>query len=225
MTSELPLGKPVSVPDPVLRPEPRELAGTYVTLTPIALDDISALYAGTRGTENDWMWTYLPYGPFDSETAMRVWAEETFVGGADPMLFTATQVGGSPVGAGAMMNIVPEHQRLEIGHIWFAPSVHGTPVITEANYLWMKEAFDGLGYRRVEWKCDSLNARSFAAAKRLGFTFEGIFRNHIVVKGRNRDTAWLSITDAEWPDRKAKLERWLYENPDGKLSLRAMNQA
>jgi len=124
-----------------------------------------------------------------------------------------------------MMNIVPEHQRLEIGNIWLAPSVHGTPVITEANYLWMKEAFDGLGCRRVEWKCDSLNERSFAAAKRLGFAFEGIFRNHMVVKGLNRDTAWLSITDAEWPDRKAKIERWLYENPDGKLSLRQMNQA
>ena len=104
-----------------------------------------------------------------------------------------------PVGMAAFMNIVPEHRRLEIGHIWYAPSAQRTEANTEAAYLMMREAFDELGYRRVEWKCDALNARSRAAALRLGFTFEGVFRAHMIVRGRSRDSAWFSLIDTEWP--------------------------
>ena len=109
----------------------------------------------------------------------------------------------------AFMNVVPEHRRLEIGHIWYAPSAQRTEANTEAAYLMIREAFDELGNRRVEWKCDALNERSRAAALRLGFTFEGVFRKHMIVRGRNRDSAWFSLLDTEWPAAQDALERWL----------------
>jgi RimJ/RimL family protein N-acetyltransferase len=109
----------------------------------------------------------------------------------------------------AFMNIVPEHRRLEIGHIWYAPSAQRTEANTEAAYLMIREAFDGLGNRRLEWKCDALNERSRAAATRLGFTFEGVFRKHMIVRGRSRDSAWYSLLDTEWPAARDALERWL----------------
>ena len=198
--------------------------GKFVRLTPIALADADGLFNAVRGIENDWLWTYMDYGPFDSVEAVRAWIEP-FVDNHDKMMFMSTEVAtGSVVGFEAMQNIVPEHLRLEIGHIVYTPSVHRTPVVTEANYLLMCEAFDHLGYRRVEWKCDSLNRRSRMAAERLGFAFEGVFHNHIIRKGHNRDTAWYAMTDADWPRRKANIERWLYDNPDESLSLRELNR-
>ena len=221
---DLPIGDPVAAPADLRRPEGRPLEGRYVQLAPISPNVADGLSDCVRGVENDWIWTYLDYGPFDSVAAMRAWVE-SFVGKDDPLMYVARDaVTGRVVGAGAMLNIVPADLRLEIGHIWYTPAVHGTPIVTEANCLMMSEAFDALGYRRVEWKCDSLNQRSRAAAERLGFAFEGVFRKHMIRKGHNRDTAWYAMTDAYWPRRKANIERWLYDNPDGSLSLREMNR-
>jgi RimJ/RimL family protein N-acetyltransferase len=129
-----------------------------------------------------------------------------------------------PVGMAAFLNIVPEHRRLEIGHIWYAPSAQRTEANTETAYLMMREAFDELGYRRVEWKCDALNARSRAAALRLGFTFEGVFRAHMIVRGRNRDSAWFSLLDTEWPAVRDALERWLGTDPERRPPLASLRE-
>jgi RimJ/RimL family protein N-acetyltransferase len=109
----------------------------------------------------------------------------------------------------SFMRMVPEHGVIEIGHIWFAPEIQRTRQATEAIFLLARHAFDDLGYRRLEWKCDSLNGPSRRAAERFGFTYEGVFRQHMVVKGRNRDTAWFSMTDGEWPIRRLAFEAWL----------------
>ncbi len=138
------------------------------------------------------------YEPFADRAAMREWLDGC-AASSDPLFMTIESRDAGPVGMAAFMNIVPEHRRLEIGHIWYAPSAQRTEANTEAAYLMMREAFDELGYRRVEWKCDALNARSRAAALRLGFTFEGVFRAHMIVRGRNRDSAWFSLLDTEWP--------------------------
>jgi RimJ/RimL family protein N-acetyltransferase len=120
------------------------------------------------------------------------------------------------------MNVVPEHRRLEIGHIWYAPSAQRTEANTEAAYLMLREAFDQFGYRRVEWKCDALNGRSRAAALRLGFTFEGVFRKHMIVGGRSRDSAWFSLLDMEWRAARDALERWLDADPERRPPLASL---
>ena len=124
-----------------------------------------------------------------------------------------------PVGVVSLMSIDPAMRRLELGNIWYVRSAQRGRANTEAAYLLLREAFGSWGYRRAEWKCDALNARSRAAAERLGFTFEGIFRSHMIVKGRNRDTAWFSMLAEEWPARRAAMERWLDAEP-GTVSLR-----
>ena len=121
----------------------------------------------------------------------------------------------------SFLNLAPDMRRLELGHIWYGPEAQKTKVNTEAVYLMLSEAFDRLRYRRVEWKCDSLNERSRSAADRLGFKFEGIFRCHLIVKGRNRDTAWYSLLDSEWSSVKKNLETWLYDSES--VSLRNLN--
>lgn len=130
---------------------------------------------------------------------------------------------GDPVGMASFMRVEPEMRTIELGGIWYAPSAQRTRANTEATYLMLRESFD-LGYRRVEWKCNALNERSREAALRLGFVFEGIFRQHMVVKGRNRDTAWYSMLDREWPAIRANFERWLSEDPPT-VSLRELNTA
>jgi RimJ/RimL family protein N-acetyltransferase len=154
-------------------------------------------------------WTYLPYGPFSSAEDYAQWAKSTLT--QDDALFFAILdlATGQPVGVAAYLRIDPEMGSIEIGHLRFSSLLQRRPEATEAMYLMARHAFEALGYRRYEWKCDSLNAPSLAAAKRLGFRYEGIFRNAIIGKGRSRDTAWLSITDAEWPAVKAALEAWL----------------
>ena len=125
----------------------------------------------------------------------------------------------------SFLNIASDMLRLELGHIWYSPDVQRSNVNTEAAYLMLCEAFDRLKYRRVEWKCDSLNERSRSAAIRLGFRFEGIFRQHMIVKGRNRDTAWYSILDSEWAAVKKNMQMWLYQNPNQQLSLTELNSS
>ena len=155
------------------------------------------------------IWTYLPYGPFESLVAYRTWMERDCLG--DDPLFHAIldKVTGRAVGIASYLRIEPAVGVIEVGHINYAPELQRTPAATEAMYLLMRRVFDELGYRRYEWKCDALNAGSRAAALRLGFQFEGIFRQATIYKGRNRDTAWFAITDRDWPELRQRFEAWL----------------
>ena len=153
-------------------------------------------------------WTYLPYGPFESRAAYREWLDAE-CRGEDPLFYAVIDsTGGRAVGVASYLRINPTHGVIEVGHINYSPLLQNTAAATEAMYLMMRHVFD-LGYRRYEWKCDALNERSCAAARRLGFSYEGTFRQAMVNKGRNRDTAWFSILDGEWPARRTALERWL----------------
>ena len=155
------------------------------------------------------MWTYLPRGPYASLDEYRSFAEAA-CRADDPLVHTILDnATGEAVGTASYMRIEPTVGVIEIGSITYSPRLQRRPAATEAMYLMMRRVFDELGYRRYEWKCNALNAPSRAAAERYGFRFEGIFRQADVVKGRNRDTAWFSITDREWPRIKAAFERWL----------------
>lgn len=226
-TSErvLPVGEPVPSDSPALSPERRSLVGRGVSLSPLdAARDVADLYRGSHGDpEKERLWTYLFDGPHPSEQAMRMRLAEVSRS-EDPLFFTVVDNASSErVGMAAFQRIRPEMRCLEIAHIWYTPAHQGTTTNTETVYLMLREAFERLGYRRVEWKCDALNRRSRAAALRLGFRFEGIFRQHMIARGRNRDTAWYSMLDLEWQDRKQKMERWLSSN--GAISLAALNGA
>jgi RimJ/RimL family protein N-acetyltransferase len=181
-----------------------ELAGRHVTLRPVSVADAEALFEAGRDPA---IWTYLPYGPFDSVEAMRA-RLAAIEDSLDPLFFTVVR-GGEPQGIVSYLRIDTEHGSIEIGHIWFGTPLQRTTAATEAIYLLGTHAMDELGYRRFEWKCNALNEKSRRAAERFGFTFEGVFRNHMVVKGQNRDTAWYSITDDEWPVIRAAFEAWL----------------
>ena len=188
------------------------------SVDPVA--DAGPLFAETRDAPE--VWTYLAYGPFGGEEEMRDWLFE-LAPSEDPVFLTVVdRESGSPLGVVSYMNIDPRMRHLEVGHIWFVPAAQRTRANTETAYLMLREAFDDLGHRRVEWKCDTLNTRSRAAAERLGFRFEGVFRQHMIVKGRNRDTAWYAMLDREWPRVRANIERWLDAEP-GSLSLRDLN--
>jgi RimJ/RimL family protein N-acetyltransferase len=201
-------------------PGPEPLAGRWVSLAPTSSALADALYPATHGSpEAEAVWTYMPYGPFPHEAAMAGWLDG-LAGSADPRFFAVT-LGGAAVGVVGYLNAVLNDRRIEIGHIWYVPAAQRTRANTEVAYLLLRRAFEELGYRRVEWKCDALNARSRAAADRLGFTFEGIFRQHMIVKGRNRDTAWFSMLDAEWPRVRRAMEAWFEAEP-GTVSLRTL---
>ena len=205
--SELPVGEPV--PDlEVARPPRTALEGSFVTLEPIDPEGhAEALFAAGHGSPPaEALWTYMPYGPFPDLAAMRFWLD-ALPRSEDPLFFAVVR-NGSPVGMTSYLNVDPAMRRLELGHIWFGPSAQRTEANTESAFLMLDRSFEE-GYRRAEWKCDAYNARSRAAAERLGFTFEGVFRRHMIVKGRNRDTAWFSIVDAEWPAVRARLASWL----------------
>lgn len=154
------------------------------------------------------LWDYMPYGPFDSADRFQTWlAERARLD--EPYLYVVVTPEGRALGIAALMRITPEMGVIEVGHIAYSPALQRTPLGTEAQFLLARYVFDRLGYRRYEWKCNALNAASRRAAERYGFTFEGVFRQHMIVKGKNRDTAWYSIIDSEWPVRKAAFERWL----------------
>lgn len=154
-------------------------------------------------------WTYLSYGPFASASELRRWIEMDCLGD-DPYFFSVLdRRSGRPVGMAAYLRFEPAVGVVEVGHLHFSPLMKRRPIATEAMYLMMRQAFEELGYRRYEWKCDALNAPSRVAAERLGFCLEGIFRQATIYKGRSRDTAWYSILDREWPAVKAALEAWL----------------
>ncbi|MCB9944865.1 MAG: GNAT family N-acetyltransferase [Geminicoccaceae bacterium] len=165
--------------------------------------------AGREGEAAPHIWDYLPYGPFADLAAMTDWLENCACS-ADPMFFAIIdKLDGRACGMCSWLRITPAHAVIEIGHIWFARRLQRTAAATEALFLLFTEAMDGLGYRRIEWKCNAANEGSRQAALRFGFTFEGVFRQHLVVKGRNRDTAWFSIIDSEWPERREAFRQWL----------------
>ena len=188
------------------RPARTAIEGQRVRLEPLDPARHAAdLFAAAQG--DDALWDYLPYGPFADVPALTAHLEQQ-AASADP-LFYAVVVDGAAVGIVSYLRIEPVHGCIEIGHIWFGAPLQRTPAATEAIYLLAREAFDGLGNRRFERKCNAANDRSRRAAERFGFTFEGVFRQHMFVKGVNRDTAWYSILDGEWPAVRAGFEAWL----------------
>jgi len=205
------------------RPAISTLQGEYVSVARLNPEaDVDDLFAVTHGTEEfDRIWTYLGYGPFPAKAAMRAWLD-SIRDSSDPVWYTVTSGAlQKKVGLIAVMNIVPEMGRAELGHIWYSPLVHKTKVNTEVTYLFLSHLFDELHYRRAEWKCDNLNEPSKRTAQRMGFQYEGLFRQHMIVKGKNRDTAWFSILDHEWPAVKANFQQYLAT--DG-VSLTALNR-
>jgi RimJ/RimL family protein N-acetyltransferase len=220
MTSSL----PASVPDPLSglpigveteahaapRPERIGLDGRFVRLEPLDADKHAAdLFAVSHGPDKDTIWQYLFEAPCADFPAFRASLERK-AQSTDPIFYTIIdKKSAKAVGYASLMRIDPVHRVIEVGSIMYGTPLQRTPGATEAQYLLMRYAFDTLGYRRYEWKCNALNAPSRRAAERFGFTFEGIFRQHMIVRGRNRDTAWYSILDGEWPRVKHAFEAWL----------------
>lgn len=193
---------------PARTPKRAPLEGQGVRLDPVdAARHARDLFTSSEGAPS--LWDHLAYGPFENQDVFTWWLEER-AASTDPLFFAIIdRASGRAEGMASLMRIKPEHGVIEIGHIWFAPALQRTRQATEAIYLLARHAFDDLGYRRLEWKCDSLNGPSRRAAERFGFVYEGVFRQHMVVKGRNRDTAWYSIIDGEWPAVRAAFEAWL----------------
>ncbi len=215
-----PIGDAVLNWRPPAAPTRTPIVGTHCTLEPLDVERHGdALFeANERGDGSNW--TYLFQEPPASREEYVAYLSTAFLG-SDPLCYAIVEkASGAAVGIASYMRVVPEHGCIEVGHINFSPALQRTPIATGAMYLMMRHVFD-LGYRRYEWKCDSLNAPSRAAAQRLGFSFEGVFRNAIVYKGRSRDTAWYAITDTEWPAIRAAFEQWLApENFDAHGSQR-----
>ena len=202
----LPLGPAVD-PTPSLLPGAVTLTGRFGTVERlIASRHGLDLWEAVRG--HDPIWAYIPAGPFADEAAFANYiaaCEQS----KERIFYAIVDGSRRAVGISALMEIRPAMRVIEVGNIVYSPALQRTPLGTEAQYLLARYAFETLGYRRYEWKCNALNAASRRAAQRFGFTYEGIFRQHMIVKGRSRDTAWFSMLDSEWPARKAAFERWL----------------
>ena len=204
-----PIGPMLDGWTPPPRPPRETLGGRHCRLEPLAADaHADDLHAANSADRDHRMWTYLSYGPFADIADYRAWVE-TMSRADDPLCFAIIDPATDrAVGIAAYLRIDPPNGAIEIGHLAFSPALQRTTAATEALTLLIDRAF-ALGYRRCEWKCDALNAPSRAAAQRLGFVYEGIFRQAAVIKGRNRDTAWYSIIDADWPPLRAAFARWL----------------
>ncbi len=199
-----PVGPLVGV-SPAKAPGPVVLEGRFGRVETLAADHAAALWDAVSG--DDALWTYMGYGPFANFAAFEAWiAERTKL--KDPFSFAVVK-DGRAAGIVTLMEIRPLMRVVEVGHIVYGTPLQRTPLATEAQYLLARHAFERLGYRRYEWKCNALNAASRRAGLRFGFTYEGLFRSHMIVMGRSRDTAWFSMLDSEWPARKAAFERWL----------------
>jgi RimJ/RimL family protein N-acetyltransferase len=209
MLSERPIGSEVSV-HPAKRPERVVLEGHYVKLVPLsAAGHGDALWQAVGGLDKAALWDYMPDGPFADRVALDTVLQAKTTS-EDPFFFAILdQRTGLAAGHASLMRIDAKNRVIEVGGIMYSPALQRTRGATEAMYLMARYAFDNLGYRRYEWKCNSFNEPSRRAALRLGFQFEGIFRQHMIIKGRNRDTAWFSMLDSEWPARKEAFERWL----------------
>lgn len=200
-------GAPVPNWTPPPRPTGEVLEGSHVRLERMDPDAHAAdLFRAYNG--HDSLWDYLPYGPFHAASAYHRWAKDTATG-PDPLFYVIRQKStGHCGGVASYLRITPEAGSIEVGHINLSPELNRSAASTEAMYLMMDWAFRA-GYRRYEWKCDALNLPSRRAAQRLGFSYEGIFRQATVVKGRNRDTAWYAIIDKEWPALREAFHAWL----------------
>ena len=200
----------MSAPQPARgRPERIVLEGRYVRLEPLAEQHVAALYAAASAPGAEDRFRYLFSAPPTSEADMAAWVA---LGAAkeDPLLFAVVDRDtGLCGGYQALMRIEPGHAVIEVGSIMWGPAIARTRKATEAIYLFSRYVFDELGYRRFEWKCNDLNGPSKRAAARFGFVFEGVFRQHMIVKGESRDTAWFAMLDGDWPRIKAEYERWL----------------
>jgi RimJ/RimL family protein N-acetyltransferase len=206
-------GQPVGAQIPGWsQPEPpthMPLAGRSCRVEPLRVADHAvSLFAAFSVDGGDAGWTYLPYGPFARRAEFEAWLNGTCLSD-DPLFFAIVDaVSGAAVGMASYLNIKPLHATVEVGHVHFSRSMQRSRIATEAMYLMMGHAF-AAGYRRYEWKCDVLNARSRRAARRFGFSYEGVFRQHMVVRGRSRDSAWFACVNGEWPSLKAAYEAWL----------------
>lgn len=224
---ERPVGPAVDPLPPGSKPDMRPLHGQWMMLEPVsAARHAKDLYASFADSDpHGDVWTYMPYGPWASFEQFEAWLKEREAA-RDPWFYAFIRRDtGKPVGMGSFMRCDAPNGAIEIGHIWMSPGLQQTREATEAIFLMIRHCFDDLGVRRLEWKCDALNAPSRKAALRFGFSFEGIFRQHLIVKGRNRDTAWFAIIDKDWPRVRAGFERWLRpENFDEKGRQKAKLQ-
>jgi RimJ/RimL family protein N-acetyltransferase len=204
----LPVGETLKPPYAGFTFLPKALHGRYARLEPVAASHASGLF-NSFARDQETLWTYLGYGPFATQTEFANWFADRLTS-HDPWFFAIIDQGAAMAkGMASFMRADEKNGVIEIGHIWMAPSLQRTRTATETIYLMMRHAFDDLKVRRLEWKCDALNAPSRSAALRFGFRFEGVFRQHMIVKGRNRDTAWFAIIDKDWPEIQAGFERWL----------------
>jgi RimJ/RimL family protein N-acetyltransferase len=203
------IGPPLVGWKPPPHPPREPLAGRYCRLEPLDIERHSAaLFEANSADREGRLWTYMPYGPFATLADYRTWMAGKCLGD-DPLFFAIIDLEDDrPAGVASYLRIAPAAGSIEVGHLLFAPRLQRRPAATEAMFLLMRRAFE-LGYRRYEWKCDALNAASRAAAERLGLSFEGIFRNATVYKGRSRDTAWYAAIDNDWPALRAAFEQWL----------------
>ena len=207
------LGQPIGFPVPnwtaPQRPPREPMVGRYCRVEPLDIEHHAAdLFAANSTDSEGRIWTYLPYGPFDTLQSYTDWMHQSCFSD-DPFFHAIIDAAtDKAVGVASYLRITPTAGSIEVGHINYSPLLQRTPAATEAMYLMMKRAFE-MGYRRYEWKCNALNQGSRNAAMRLGFSYEGVFRQATVVKGRNRDTAWYAAIDSEWPELEASFERWL----------------
>ena len=194
-------------------PGPETLTGQRISLRSIRPEeDAPVLYGLAHGSAQvEKIWDYMPYGPFADVAAFRVWLEAC-AGSDDPTFYVIDDHQRGAEGMCSYLEIEPAHGATEIGHIWFAPCLQRTAAATEAIYLMMHQAFEVLGNRRLQWKCNALNESSRSAAIRFGFSFERIAYQHKVVKGCNRDTAYYSLMDHEWPSVRDNFQRWLEDS-------------
>jgi RimJ/RimL family protein N-acetyltransferase len=222
-----PVGLPID-PRPALRPGPVTLKGRYGRLEKLGAQHAADLWAAFAG--HDQVWTYISSdGPFTNAAEFSAFVAKR-AAADDPYAYAIINAGDHAVGYVTLLRIVPQMRVIEVGHVLYSPALQRTPLGTETQYLLARYIFETLGYRRYEWKCNAHNAPSRRAALRYGFVYEGTFRQHMIAKGRNRDDAWFSMLDGEWPARKHNFERWLAsENFDNegrqKLSLAALNGA
>jgi RimJ/RimL family protein N-acetyltransferase len=221
-----PVGPPVDA-TPARPPAPVVLQGRYGRLERLAQNHAAALWTAVKG--HDQIWTYMSYGPLADFAAFSEWLAGR-VTLDDPYSYAVVERSGQAVGIATLMEIRPAMRVIEVGHIVYSPALQRTPLGTEAQYLLARYAFETLGYRRYEWKCNAFNAPSRRAALRYGFVFEGILRQHMIGKGRSRDTAYYSMLDREWPAHKAAFERWFApENFDAsgkqRVSLSELNRS
>jgi RimJ/RimL family protein N-acetyltransferase len=199
---------PAVDPTPSERPAPVTLTGRYVQIEKLDVaKHAEGLWRALK--DDDRVWVYLAYGPFKDFATFEAWLDERAVS-LDPYFYAILdRATGTPVGQFTLMEIRPAMRVIEVGNVLYSPALQRTAAATEAQYLLARHAIDTLKYRRYEWKCNALNEPSRRAADRFGFTFEGIFRQHMIIKGANRDTAWYSIIDSEWPAIRAVFEQWL----------------